>query len=114
MTAQINLQLNERNDETVNLTLFMPDGVTPYNLTGAVVNFWIKPSAMSADTDVDVIQLSTTTSGVVVTNATGGLATVTIPLVDMHTPVARFYRVDVVAGGQTKTAIYGLLQITNL
>ena len=114
MTAQINLQLNERNDETINLVLLMPDGVTPYNLNGAVVNFWIKPSSMSADTDVDVIQLSTATSGVTVTNAAGGLATVTVPLADMHTPVARFYRVDVLAGGQAKTAIYGLLQITDL
>jgi hypothetical protein len=114
VTAQINLQLNERNDETVNLVLLQPDGVTPYNLTGAVVNFWIKPSAMSQDTDIDVIQLSTSTSGVVVTNATGGLATVNIPLVDLHTPTGRFYRVDVIAGGQTKTAIYGQLQVTNL
>lgn len=114
MTAQINLQLNERNDETINLVLFMPDGVTPYNLAGAVVNFWIKPSAMSNDTDVDVIKLSTGTSGVIVTNAAGGLATATIPLADLQLPVARFYRVDVVAGGQTKTAIYGLLQIANM
>lgn len=115
MTAQINLVLNERNDETINLTLLQPDGITPYDLTSAEVDFYIKPSAASEDTDIDVIKLSTTGGGVVVTSPpTAGLATVTIPTVDLQTPATRFWRVDVIAGGQKKTAMFGLLQINDL
>ena len=114
MTLQQNLQLSERNDETINLVLLQPDGITPYNLTGATVRFFIKPSAASGDTDIDVILLSNVTSGIVVTDAVNGLATVTIPMADLPAPVAKFWRVDVVAAGQTKTAMFGLLQITDL
>lgn len=110
MTTQANLLLNQGNDETVALTITQSDG-SVFDLTGTTVNFYIKPSAMTPDSDSRVVLLSTTTGGVTVTDAKNGLVTVSIPHANLAAPVARFWRCDVVSGGQTHTAFYGLLSV---
>lgn len=61
------------------LTVTESDGETPQNLTGSTLEFNAAPDGV-------VIQLTSPSGGIVVTNAAGGLATMTIPPAD-STPI---------------------------
>ncbi len=110
MTTQAYLLLNQGNDELPDLTLTKSDG-TPYNLTGATVEMFIKPSAVTSDSDSRVLKLSTATGEITVTDATGGLATVDIAAAGLAIPIARYYRVDIIASGSRHTALGGVMAV---
>jgi hypothetical protein len=110
VTTQAWLLLNQGNDEFPTLALTKSDG-TPYNLAGATVEMYVKPSAVTPDDDTRVLKLSTATGEITVTDATGGLATVNIAAADLAIPVARYYRADIIASGSRHTALFGVMSV---
>jgi hypothetical protein len=111
MGERRDLKLIEGNPETVRETITDDDTGLPLNLTGKVVNFYIKPSADTADADLSVTKLSTSTGEVTVSDAAGGVCTVAVPAQAAGT---LWRRLDVVSGGQPKTAVYGPLYVLNV
>lgn len=110
-------QLFQNNDETVKLVFSDPASSPengPYSLSGLTLNFYLKPSADTPDSDPSVVKLSTGSGEIVVTDAANGLATVTIAKADLPTAGTYFARVDAVQAGVTKTAGFGPVTITNL
>lgn len=100
----------ERNDEVVNLTITRNSAV--FDLTGAVVEVYIKTSA--DQTDQDGALLSTDTAGVTVTDAPNGAAVLEVPAAQNVTPGQRVFRVDVIdSAGKRKTAGTGTITTVN-
>jgi hypothetical protein len=110
---EIDITLAEFNDETLDLTL-LTSGGGALNITGYEIDMFLKTVAGSPD--ANATKLSTVTGEIVITNPTGGLATVAIPAVDLGATASfGFYRVDAVdTGGYRNTAIFGKVSITQL
>lgn len=115
MANQMDLTLNENNDENVKVTITTNDPTdgTAVDLTGKTVEAFVKPSKSTADADGSVWKGSTATSGVTVTDAAAGKATISIPASALTT-TQTWWRCDVVSGGLRKTAVYGVLTVTDL
>jgi hypothetical protein len=111
MGERRDLKLIEGNPETVREIVTDDDTGLPLDLTGKTINFYIKPSADTVDTDPSVTKLSTATSGITVTDAAGGICTVAVPAQAAGT---LWRRLDVVTAGQPKTAVYGPLYVLNV
>jgi hypothetical protein len=105
------LKLIEGNPETVRETITDDDTGAALNLTGKVINFYVKPSADTVDTDPAVTKLSTATGEITMTDAANGICTVAVPPQAAGT---LWRRLDVVTGGQPKTAVYGPLYVLNV
>lgn len=102
-----NITLHEYNDETVVATLFEDVAKTiPLNLTGSSVEFIYKTS--NAQDDGSAVTIDAT-----ITSAVDGEIEVEIPneTVDM---AKKFYRIDVIAGSERKTAVYGNITVVDL
>lgn len=109
----VSLAVGEFNDETIDLTL--TSGGSALDLTAATIDVYLKTAAGISDTDPSTIHLSTGTGEVVVTNAVGGLATVSIAAATLGISAAYgFWRVDVVKSSKRNTALYGNVTITKL
>jgi hypothetical protein len=113
---EVDIVLAEFNDETLNLALTVGQPPNPLNITGLELDMFLKPTSGVADGSAGVVKLSTITGEIVITNPTGGLATVSITNVDLTNPTAfTFYRVDRIDGtGKRNTAIFGKVSITPL
>jgi hypothetical protein len=110
---EVDIVLVQNNDEVLNFAL--TSSGSALNLTSATVNMYLKTSAGISDTDPSTLTLTTTggSPAIVVTNAAGGLLTVTIPKADLApTAVYGYYRMDVVLSSQQHTAIWGSVTIT--
>ena len=115
---EVDIVLAEFNDETVNLTVVTgtPPDTSPYNLTGQNLRMYLKPQAGVPDDNPGVVELSTLTGEITVTDAPNGLATAAIDHTVLTSPTAfTFYRVDVVdPANHQNTAIFGKVSITSL
>lgn len=107
--------LNEGNDENVlvAVTTNRPTDGTPLDLTGAVVECFLKPSAATADADGSVWKGSTATGEITVTDAPAGEVEIEIPGTAVQ-QAKGFMRVDVIADGKRKTGPYGPVVVTDL
>lgn len=116
MAQSVAITLNENNDEDVNvaITTNVPTAGTVLNLTGMSVSAVLKKTAMTADSDPTSWNGSTTTSGVTITNASGGLVTVSFPA-SAVTPAMGWWRVDVIdASSKIKSAVYGQVTVVDM
>ena len=114
---QQDITVGQYNDETIALTITNGTGPSPpaLNLTGLVLEAYLKPTQASLDTDAGVYKLSTATGEIVVTNATGGLANMAIAAADLNlTTTPAFWRLDAVSAGKRNTIMYGAVHITDL
>lgn len=111
MGQRRDLKLIEGNPETVRETITDDDTSLPLNLTGKVINFYIKPNADTADTALTVTKLSTTTGEITITDAINGVCAVAVPAQQAGT---LWRRLDVIISAQPKTAVYGPLYILNV
>lgn len=114
MPERINVTLYESNDETMDIVVYEEpefDGqpLVVQDLTGATIEVYVKPTKETDDDDPGNLLLSTQTSGIVVTDAENGAATVTFP--DNITPGTHWWKVDVILNGQRKTACSGTFMI---
>lgn len=115
MATQQALTLYESNDETilVTITTNVPSPGTPLDLTGVVVEAFVKVAAATADSDPGVWTGSTATGEVVITDAAAGEVEVNVPG-SAITTTKGWWRCDTVAAGKRKTASYGPLTIVDL
>ncbi|MEU0797173.1 hypothetical protein ABZ342_44525 [Amycolatopsis sp. NPDC005961] len=117
MAQKVDITLNENNDENVNcaLTTNNPTAGTTLDLTGMTLEAFLKPSKSSLDTDGAVWKgTSSPAAGVTVTNAVGGLVTVSFPASAIDT-TKTWWRIDVISsGGKRKTALYGTVTVNDL
>lgn len=109
------ITLNENNDENVKVTITtnVPTDGTILDITGKTIEAYLKPSKATADTDGAVWKGSSATSGVTITDAENGKATVSIPAASVLTTMG-WWRVDVLSGVLRKTAIYGPVTVVDL
>lgn len=114
MATYQELTVYEANDETLSLALTSPDDGTAYDLTGAGLELVLKTSVDELDSDPDTVIISTDTGGIVIDDATGGLATVTVQRGELQIPGDLVWRLDVVRSGTRRTAVYGSLHVVNL
>jgi hypothetical protein len=112
MARLLPLTLNERNDETVDLT-----ADAPVDLTVAACTFelYIKATADTADSAATVLTVG---AGLTV-NTTAPTArsidlTAVVPAADLASPGKLFWRLDLLVAGARHTALYGPLTIRNL
>lgn len=68
------LVIDQGDDEEIELTALQPGGSSPLDLSGCTIWFVVRVRPSSTDTLIE----KTTTSGITVTDAAAGLATVTI------------------------------------
>lgn len=107
MPSQGTLTLHEYNDEEIDIVLWEDVQKTvPLDITGALVYFIYKTSSTQADDDAIIIPAE-------IINAVTGHCKVGIDN-EQVSLTRRFFRIDVVAGGERKTAIYGPISIVDL
>lgn len=115
MAEKRDLSLNENNDEEVlaTITTNQPTDGTVLDLTGKTLEAFLKASAATADNDGSVWKGTTTGGEVVVTDAVNGKVTVKIPAASVTTSM-KWWRLDVLNGSLRKTALYGVVTVTDL
>lgn len=77
MTATIALEIDQGDDEYIDIEAVQADGVTPEDISGCTLWFWIGDS----HDDPPLIEKDTT-DGVTITNGAGGIAEVAISNAD--------------------------------
>jgi hypothetical protein len=109
------LTLNENNDEEIlaTLTTNQPANGTPLDLTGLALEAFLKVSAATSDADGSTWKGTTTGGQVVVTDAVNGEVSVNIPAASVTTSMG-WWRLDVLDGALRKTALYGVVTVTDL
>jgi hypothetical protein len=114
MTTTQRIVLGQNNDETLQTTITSHDS-TPsdgaQNITGMQLDFYIKTTENTPDTDPATVHLSTLTGEIVLTNPTAGIAQISVARTHLQTPGNMWYRLDVLASGQLKTAGNGPLVV---
>lgn len=115
MATQQAITLNENNDENVIVTITtnQPSVGTALDLTGKSIEAYLKAGAATPDTDGSTWKGSTTLGTVVVNDAAGGVAELLIPAASITTSMT-WWRVDVIASGKRKTAVFGPVTVTDL
>lgn len=115
MAQSLPLALNENNDEEINaiLSTNQPTVDTALNLTGLTLEAYLKASPSASDTDASTWKGTTTGGQIVVTVATAGKVSIKIPAASITTAMA-WWRLDVLDTGLRKTALYGVVSVTNL
>ena len=113
MTVNQQVSLVQNNDETVTITITDPTQPlqageeAPFNLTGSTVAFIRKATQSTPDTDSSFKSYTAT-----ITNAAGGIASVSIPATDNTVAGTTWWRVDVTSGGKKLSPNYGALLVT--
>jgi hypothetical protein len=99
-------------DTELSVSLFQNDGITPLDLTGAVVN-WALASVY--DVQVPLVEKSSATPGqVTITDIPGGLVSVFLVPADTADMGGQpyYHEVEVVQGGTTVTVLVGAVVIS--
>jgi hypothetical protein len=109
MAKRTDLKLLQRNTPKIREVVTDDDTGNPVDLTGKTVEFYIK--ATDTTNDTDAVVLSTATTGVTITDALAGICEVDLPA---QQPGEYWRRLDVVDGSDRKTAIYGPLHVINV
>lgn len=109
MATKMKLNLREGNDESVVLRAEMNG--EPRNITGRLLEVYIKVDANEADATSD--RLASDNGYITITDGAGGVAELSIPG-SVLTPDKQFWRYDVVDGNTRNTHIYGTLEVANI
>lgn len=109
MSTLIKLRLRENNYEEVTLTASI-SGI-PRNITGRLLEVYIKIDANQSDDEAD--RLASDNGFIEIVDGSSGVATLHVPG-DVLTPNKTFWRYDVVDGNSRKTHISGPLEVVNL
>ena len=109
MPSEVALTLYENNDEKLNLTI--SSNVVGFSLVGKDLEAFVKASASTPDDDAGVWMGTSDDGDIVIEDEDN--AYVLIPAAALTTTKG-WYRVDVLAGGLRKTAVYGTLTVVDL
>lgn len=107
MPSQTTLTFYEYNDETVEGTLYADVAKTdPLDLSGASVEFIYKTNVDQSDEDAVIIPCT-------IVDALAG--TIEVKIDNSLVRITRkFFRIDVVAGDERKTTVYGPVVVVDL
>ena len=114
MTTTQRLVVQQNNDITLQATIMERDSIPtdgPFNITGMKLDFWIKDSELTSDTDPDTIHLSTLTGEIVMSNPPAGIATIFIARSHVLEFGEQWYRLDVTSGLTVRTEGNGTLVV---
>lgn len=114
MTTTQSIVVGQNNDETLQTTITNHDSVPSdavVDITGMQLDFYIKATETTADSDPSTVHLSTLTGEIVLTNPTQGVAQISIARAHLQTVGNLWYRLDVKASSQIKTAGKGTLVV---
>jgi len=101
-----NLTVIENNDVSLAFTITYAGAAV--NLGGYTLTVTLKQSAGKPDSTGTTF---TTSSGLTITNAAAGQFTWLIPHTNLAQPGQFWYRVDLASGGDTSTAMYGIVTV---
>ncbi|KAB2384743.1 hypothetical protein [Actinomadura montaniterrae] len=104
------LDLFQGDDEQVTVTVSDEATGAAYDLTGALVHVYLKPSAETPDGDASVVVLAIG-DGIEVLDAAAGQIRVTIPSSWLATAGTRWWHLTVVMAGATRTAARGPVHV---
>jgi hypothetical protein len=108
VATERDIEVIEDNDPII-VFVCKVDG-TPVDLTGATIDFYLKPDKTTEETDATVVRYSTDTGEVTIPSQTGdtvGQCLVQLDRADLGTPGKLRYRFDVTQGGKVLTYAYG-------
>jgi hypothetical protein len=110
MSVYLELTLDQSTDPTVDFVV-TEEGTgdepgPPLDLTGTTVEMLIKPHARTDDDDPSVFTLPVT-----ITDAAAGECETAVPAAALAIAGARWWRLDILASGQRRTAIRGVLWV---
>lgn len=115
MPAPRTLRLYQANDEVLDVAVFEdtdPAFTTPEDLTGTTeVTLVFKASKETPDNEG--VSLTLTDGDIAITDASGGLMRITVPAAALAAAGRRWYRLDAVRAGLTRTLAYGYLVVTD-
>lgn len=111
---EVDITLNEFNDATVTFQIL--NNGSPDNITGMTVNALFKKTRGDLDSAGTTKTYSSAggSPAITINTPTTGSCTLAIPDADVIFPNFTFYRIDVVNGSITTTAIFGTVTITQL
>jgi hypothetical protein len=115
VAEKVDLTLNENNDEEILAVLVtnQPAPDTALNLTGKTLEAFLKVSAATSDADGSTWKGTIAGGQVTVTDAAAGEVTVAVPASAITTSMG-WWRLDVLSGALRKTALYGVITVTDL
>jgi hypothetical protein len=111
---EVDIILNEFNDATVTFQIL--NNASPMNITGMTVNALFKKTRGDLDSTGTTKTYSSGggSPAITINTPSTGSCTLAIPDADVIFPNWTFYRIDVVNGTVTTTAIFGTVTITQL
>lgn len=115
MATETDIEIVEDNDPVVLFTCRV-DGV-PINLTGATVDFYLKPDKATEESAPSVIRYSTETGSIELlpqTGATLGQGRVLFSRADIATPVKKRYRLDATVAERRLTYAFGRVVVLDV
>lgn len=112
MSKQLPVTVYQNNDPEVEFSLVIAGTETPYDLTAATVEFFIKESPVDADPSPATYR--TANSSIVVTDAPGGVLVVKFAAADLAAAGDRFYHLDAIVGGKRQTLASGPLYVLDI
>lgn len=115
MATEEDIEVIEDNDPVVVFTCRV-DGAA-IDLTGALIEMFLKADKATAETDAGVVKYSTEDGGVTIrtqSGATLGQCTVQMDASDIGTPGKKRYRLDVTQNGRRLTYAFGRVIIKDV
>ena len=116
MATMAPLTLNQDNDEVIDLVI-TPVAATDDLSLVTELEFYLKPSQCTADTDAAVTVLtSSDPAQITITpqSSTQIVAIVYVPAASLLEPYDRWWRVDAYVGTTRRTAMYGPVTVVDL
>jgi hypothetical protein len=114
MTTTQRVIVQQNNDETLQATVQDHDSSPSdnvINITGMQLDFYIKSAPLTPDTDPGTVHLSTATGEITLTDPVNGSARIFVARAHLQNAGSLWYRLDVLSGGQLKTAGNGDLVV---
>lgn len=116
MTVTRRLVVPQNNDVTLKATISQTDSIPTdavFDITGMQIDFWIKTSKDTADTDPTTVHLSTSGGDIILTDPTNGVCQVSVAKTHLQTAGDLWYRLDVTSAGVLKTAGNGTFTVAS-
>ena len=111
MASIVNVTLVQGDDTS--RTWALTSNASPLNLSGATVEAVIKPSPSVDDDATTGVHTLTEGDGLTITNPTQGQVELEIPTEVTESPGQWYYKIRVTLAGDTETAVWGWIAITD-